>query len=121
MNSLIGRAIPRGIRNRGLSVLGAPLIEETLKTGLAALSGAPVTIVHLAFGFFEAAYDLRGPSQSGVLNAAASLVSHFVFGIIASQVMKSGGSWLTAAIISYPVHAVWNHAVLILASSRPGR
>lgn len=120
MNTLIGRAIPRGTRNRGLSVLGAPLIEEILKTGSAAWRGAPVAVVHLTFGLVEAAYDMAGSSQPRFLNAAAGLVSHFIFGIVALQVMKLGGSWFVAVVISYPVHAVWNHTVLSLLG-RPGR
>lgn len=92
---------------------GAPVIEETLKTGLAIAAGGGILFSHITFGLVEAAYDIF--KNRGILQytaGIAGLISHAVFGIITVYVWRFFGSPLVGVAIAIIIHMLWNHMII---------
>jgi len=100
---------------RGVTVAG-PVFEESAKTILAILAGAPVPWVHVVFGLIEAAYDVVSGSRMAILAVLLSVLAHTAFGLITLVVARAAASWPLAILIAVFVHALWNRILLTLLS-----
>jgi len=95
--------------------LGAPVIEEFLKSIPAYLLDRPILPVHFWFGIGEALYDIctgRGDRVSGRFAALASIISHSLFGGAAYLLMEWTASIAAALIVSVILHMGWNYGVM---------
>lgn len=72
---LVGRFGPETI------VYITPIIEESLKTGLAVFFNTAILPVHIVFGLIEGIYDLK-TSRVGVAAGLLSLIWHTCFGLV---------------------------------------
>jgi len=70
------------ISKLGLAVLIdlVPMVEESLKTGLAVFNNVNILIVHFLFGLIEGISDFKAGERNAAL---LSLGSHFLFGFMA--------------------------------------
>jgi hypothetical protein len=95
--------------------LAVPALEETLKSGLAALTGASLFATHVVFGAVEAAYEVSGarPSRTAAL---LSLVTHALFGAM-TQVFSARSGLPAAFVAVTAIHAFFNLAVVGAAAS----
>lgn len=98
--------------------LAAPLVEESLKTGLALLLGTSLFISHLLFGLAEGIFDVLRPGRDDLPAGISGLISHGVYGWLTQTVwLASGNIWLGVAA-ALVVHMLWNAAVVLLARRR---
>ncbi|ADL06888.1 hypothetical protein [Thermosediminibacter oceani] len=93
--------------------LGAPVLEEIIKTGLAALLGGDILSSHVAFGAVEAFYDAaRSWSRRSCLAGALALLSHAFFGAAAVMTADRSGNLAAGIFISALLHIGWNGWVM---------
>lgn len=95
--------------NRAVIYLG-PAVEETLKTGLAVLVGAPILLTHVFFGLFEGLWEYT-TCRRGKIAAVASILTHLVYGLIALMVYGLLGI-IPAILAAYLAHLLWNYWLL---------
>jgi len=93
------------------TVLWGPLLEETLKTGLALAWGAPLTLVHITFGLVEGFFELKLKKAGPALAAVAG---HSLFGVVASLIWQNWGHAILAWAGGFILHLAWNLIILLL-------
>lgn len=107
------------INTKALKLLGpkaiiyvAPIIEESLKTGLAVIFGGSIIVAHMTFGIVEAIYDFfNNRGSSAFFAGMAGALSHTLFGVITILSFRCSGSIITAMIFAIAVHMLWNRLV----------
>ncbi len=94
----------------------APAVEESAKTGLAVLLGAPIWLTHLTFGFLEALWDITGGGKRGIYAGLAGLAGHLFFGLAAFFIFQATGFFWLALAGGYVLHLSWNAFVVFKLS-----
>ncbi|MBE3580903.1 MAG: hypothetical protein IMW96_04605 [Thermoanaerobacteraceae bacterium] len=92
-------------------LLWGPLLEEALKTGLALAWGAPVLLVHAAFGLVEAGWELTRARRGAAL---AAVGGHTLFGVAAAGLWEGSGQAVLAWGGGFLLHFLWNAALFWL-------
>ncbi|MCG0275796.1 MAG: hypothetical protein L5655_06460 [Thermosediminibacteraceae bacterium] len=93
--------------------LGAPVIEEILKTGMAVLFGGSVILSHLCFGIAEAVYDVaRKRDIRSYFAGVTAVLSHALFGAAAVWTMEHLRSVVSGILVSFLLHISWNRWVI---------
>lgn len=90
--------------------LAVPAIEETLKSSLPALLGAPLLAAHVAFGLVEAVYELAGQRPSHTA-AGLALLTHTGFGFL-TVTLAARGTLGPAIVAAVALHSTFNLAVI---------
>ncbi|WP_196768277.1 hypothetical protein [Neomoorella thermoacetica] len=111
----------------GVPALLGPVIEETLKTGLALAAGASLAGVHSTFGLIEGLWELpagtppgapaapvRGYPGAWIGPALAAWGGHSFFGLLVLLTYTRTGHPGTAWAMGLLAHLAWNRAVLAL-------
>ena len=93
-------------------VVMAPFIEETAKSGSAALVGSPLLLTHGIFGLIEGFYDAWNSGWQGMEAGIASLTGHLFFGYITYLVLTRHHIFWLAVLTGYTVHMLWNITVM---------
>mgnify|MGYP000194268795 CR=1 FL=1 len=94
-------------------IIGAPIVEEILKTLPAYLLNRPVFYVHLLFGAGEALYDFfTGARNSGRWAALFSIVSHSAFGGITLYILYISKNVVQAVLCAIAAHFIWNFTIM---------
>lgn len=93
------------------TVLWGPLVEETLKTGLALAWGAPLVLVHIIFGLVEGFFELRAYKSGAALAAVAG---HSLFGAVASLIWQNSGQAIFTWAGGFILHLGWNLIIWLL-------
>ncbi|MGF7184173.1 hypothetical protein GGQ84_000253 [Desulfitispora alkaliphila] len=117
---VINRWIVNDVGDRAIGNL-VPLVEETLKTGLALLVGASIFYTHLVFGVIEALYDSTTAINKGGSAAIVSLFSHIALGLIAQFAYNLTGVFLIAVIAAFVFHMAWNTWIVEIVSAKNKR
>ncbi|MDN5327361.1 MAG: hypothetical protein PWP41_2057 [Moorella sp. (in: firmicutes)] len=115
---------------QGVPALLGPVIEETLKTGLALAAGASLAGVHSTFGLIEGLWELpgrpartprgaqaarvRGYPAAWIGPALAAWGGHSFFGLLVLLTYTRTGHSGTAWAVGLLAHLAWNRAVLAL-------
>ena len=112
-----------GQRVRKVPATLGPLVEETLKTGLALVTGVSLPGVHSAFGLVEGLWDLgRRPVKSGPDRgyftrwgpALAALGGHTLFGWLVFLAYNRTGQPGLAWAMGLLAHVAWNRGIISL-------
>ncbi len=93
-----------------------PILEETIKTGIAVLLKAPVTLTHNVFGLIEAVHDYTAGAQFGFWSAISSIIGHWIFGQVTLFIYNKFYSWIFAIIFTGVLHIFWNYAMVMIFS-----
>lgn len=95
----------------------SPVFEEGLKTFLALSFSASITIVHLAFGVFEALLDYQHGNAPKVA-ALLAILTHGIFGLVTVGVWQLANNIYGAVSASILIHMLWNTFVHDLVNSQ---
>lgn len=95
-------------------LLGASVIEEFIKTGLALMASVSVPWVHVCFGLCEAVCEWR-QAKSITLAVALGVVSHACFGLVTAGLILEGWHPVLAIAMAVIFHMVWNSSVWYFA------
>jgi len=113
LNSLLMR------RGGDLVVIGViPILEETIKTGIAMILGVSVPLAHSVFGLVEGLHDYVASKNLGLLAGVISLISHSFFGQLTVWVFLRSGSWLYSIAAAGLVHTLFNLSMVRLFKLR---
>lgn len=111
---IINQALIRlGFRGKQILAIFGPVVEETLKTGLALIFKTPIIAVHVIFGLVEGLWEIvNKPHSIGPVMAAWG--GHTFFGLLAyvsyNITEQSGIAWMSGLL----AHLVWNRLILTL-------
>lgn len=89
-----------------------PLWEEIVKTGFALILNTSIILTHITFGLIEGGHDLRTAGKNGVTAAIASVVSHFIFGMITAGIFSFTNNTSWGLMGSVLIHLIWNSYVM---------
>jgi hypothetical protein len=96
-------------------ILGAPIVEELLKTIPVYFLNRPVFHVHFLFGLGEALYDFfTGRRETGKWAALISVVSHSLFGAVTLLILSTANSVFLALAGAILAHCTWNYTIMRL-------
>ncbi len=120
---LINRSLFGRLGTWGIITL-VPVVEELLKTGLAALLGAAVWWVHIGFGVIEGLFDIsQRPNpvpQLGYLAAWCSVIGHGAFGSVTIWAWSQTGSVYWGLATGMGLHLLWNVWIVRITQLRSG-
>lgn len=111
------------LRVHGVPFILGPVIEETLKTGLALTTGASLAGVHSTFGLIEGLWELFGANRAGLGHggtgtwmgpALAAWGGHSFFGLLVLLTYTRTGHAGMAWAMGLLAHLAWNRTVLAL-------
>lgn len=93
--------------------IGAPIVEEVLKSLPAYFLNKPLFNVHFLFGIGEGIYDwFNGKKEAKIWAAIASIISHSIFGGVTFLVLKWTSSMIWAILSSIVIHTIWNYVIM---------
>jgi hypothetical protein len=96
-------------------ILGAPIVEELLKTIPVYFLNRPVFHVHFLFGLGEALYDFfTGRRETGKWAALISVVSHSLFGAVTLLILSGTNQVFLALAGAIFAHCTWNYTIMRL-------
>jgi len=93
-----------------------PLLEETIKTSVALLSGTSLVLIHGIFGFIEAIHDYYCSRKWGLMAGISSAVSHLLYGWLTIWIYDGIFSWVVSVVLVGTLHAFWNFIMIKLFS-----
>ncbi|NLK51969.1 MAG: hypothetical protein GX295_05955 [Syntrophomonadaceae bacterium] len=99
-------------------VFWVPLLEETLKTGLARQLGGELVLAHAVFGLIEGLYELQRDRRIG--SAVIALGGHLFFGVMTGILWSFFPYWSLAVLGVAFLHSVWNWIILKLFTKGSG-
>lgn len=104
-------------------ILAVPVLEETIKTGVALFWGTSVPYTHSVFGLVEGVHDYVVARGWGLLAGLVSMTSHWLFGQATLLIFNTSGSWLAGVLGASLLHTCLNYLMvrLFAALSRLGR
>lgn len=104
------------VRKKGdLAVIWiVPILEETIKTGMAVFLKAPVALTHNVFGLIEAVHDYTAGAQFGFWSAISSIIGHWMFGQVTIFIFNKSYSWFIAITLTGIIHIFWNYAMVFI-------
>lgn len=88
-----------------------PIIEESLKTGLAVFFHAAIVPVHLVFGLIEGIYDLT-TSRMGLAAGLLSLIWHASFGLVTVFLTSVTGHVVYGLVAATFLHYLGNRGIV---------
>lgn len=88
-----------------------PILEEVLKSYLAALFGGSLLITHVLFGGLEGILDIRN-GRNGFKAALWSVATHSVFGLVSLVVYGWSQVLFLGVLAGVAVHIGWNWRVV---------
>lgn len=93
-----------------------PLLEETIKTGVALLSGTSLVLTHGIFGCIEAIHDYYFSRKWGLVAGVSSVVSHLLYGWLTIWIYDNILSWVASVVLVGSLHTFWNFIMIKLFS-----
>lgn len=88
-----------------------PILEETLKTGLAVYLRTAILPVHVIFGLIEGIYDLK-TSRFGISAGLLSLIWHSGFGLVTILLAKWMGNLVYGLVGAILIHYLGNSMIV---------
>ena len=95
----------------GTIIFITPIVEETLKTGMALILSTAILPVHVIFGIIEGIYDLK-TSRLGTSAGLLSLIWHSTFGLVTVLVSSFMGHLVWGLIAAILLHYIGNNFVI---------
>lgn len=100
----------------GSPVVGTlvPVLEESLKTGMAFLCQTSIIGTHGVFGAVEFAWDCAKPGPGRWLPALSGLLSHLLYGFLTYWIFGITGNLGLGVLAAALVHMAWNRFMMRL-------
>lgn len=95
----------------GTIIFVTPILEETLKTGLAVYLRTAILPVHVIFGLIEGIYDLK-TSRLGISAGLLSLIWHTGFGLVTILLGKFMGNIAYGLVGAILIHYLGNSFII---------
>lgn len=89
-----------------------PAVEESLKSFIPFMLGAPILYSHAVFGTAELIYETFTTGNSkGLLGSLVSFLTHLFFGMVTIVFFETTGILILSVLAAAAGHSIWNRLI----------